>query len=222
MKTLTEYTESPKQEYSFDEFVVKKLPQGVGRDFIKAHHYTGGCGTASMTWGMYSQRTSELLGVIAFQTPISENVRKSVFGEEQKHRVTELHRMAIVDRAPHNAGSWFISRTLDKLKAYKPKYKAVVSFADTTEGHDGTVYQAANADYYGTTDKVTYYRTPDGQLKAPRQVGENITLSDAKERGWEPEQRDTKHRYVFWLPDEYQDKKSVRDMAEINLQDYPE
>lgn len=220
MNTLLDYSEQ-KVDYSLAECIVKRIPQKTGRQFIKQHHYTGGCGTAAMTWGMYSQDTSELLGAIAFQTPISENVRRSVFGDEHKHRVTEFHRMAIVDRAPHNAGSWFISRALDGLKEHKPKYWAVVSFADTTEGHDGTVYQAANADYYGTTDIATFYRTSDGQLKHPRETGNNITLEEANERGWEPEKRESKHRYVFWLPDEYQSKDELRNKAEIELQPYP-
>lgn len=207
--------------FELADCVVQKIPLDVAREFIIEHHYTGGCGMASMTWGMYHQPSSQLLGAIAFQTPISENVRRSVFGDKDKHRVTEFHRMAIADRAPHNSGSWFISRALDGLKEHKPKYRAVVSFADTTVGHDGTVYQAAGADYYGTTDKATFYRTPDGKLKHPREAGNNITLEEAKERGWTPEKREAKHRYVFWLPDEYQSKDDLRQMSNLELQPYP-
>lgn len=220
MNTLLDYT-TQKQDYTFDELVVKKIPLEVGRDFVKENHYTSGCGIAAMIWGLYSNTTSELLGAIAFQTPISENVRRSIFGEEKKHAVTELHRMAIVDRAPHNTASWFITRALDGLKNHKPKYHAVVAFADTTEGHDGTVYQAANADYYGTSDPATFYRTEDGHLKHPRERGNNISKEEARSRGWEPEKRDSKHRYVFWLPDEYQSKDELREQAEIELQPYP-
>jgi len=221
MNTLLQYTDQQDSEQSLSACLVKSVPKPVGRQFIKKHHYTGGCGKAAMTWGMYDQHSGELLGVIAFQTPISENVRRSIFGEGHENKVTELHRMAIKDAAPHNAGSWFISRTLDQLKDHKPHLKAVISFADATEGHDGTVYQAANADYYGTSRKTTYYRTPDGQLKAPRQVGENISLSEAKERGWEPERREAKHRYVFWLPDPYESKTDLQEQATIELEPYP-
>jgi hypothetical protein len=221
MNTLVDYAETPQQDYSFDEFVVKDVPLDVAREFLSQHHYLGGCGNAAMPWGLYSQRTSELLGIIAFQTPISEAVRASVFGKKYKERVTEFHRMAIVDRAPSNTATWFIARTLDELKDYKPKYWAVVTFADTTVGHDGTVYQASNADYYGTTGEHTFYRTQDGDLKAPRQVGENITIQDALDRGWTPEQRDAKHRYVYWLPDEYQSKDELREKSNLELQPYP-
>lgn len=214
---------SSKAEPELSECEVRKLPQKVGRGFIIENHYTSGCGVASMIWGMFWNDGSgeELIGAIAFQTPISENVRASIFGESGKGKVTEFHRMAIKDKAPKNSGSWFISRSLDRLKDYKPKYEAVVSFADTTEGHDGTVYQAANADYYGSTGKATYYRKPDGQLKAPRQVGENITVSEARERGWSVDRRDVKHRYVFWLPGPYQSKRELREKAKIEIKPYP-
>ena len=86
MNTLVEYTETATHEYSFDEFVVKQIPLHVAREFLQEHHYLGGCGNAAMPWGLYSQATSELLGVIAFQTPISEAVRASVFGEEHRER----------------------------------------------------------------------------------------------------------------------------------------
>lgn len=206
---------------SISDLYVERVPLNVGREFIKEHHYTGGCGTASMTWGCYDNTSSELLGAIAFQTPISENVRESIFGEEHKDRVTELHRMAIKEKAPHNTGSWFISRALDGLKSYKPKYWAIVAFADSTEGHDGTVYQAANADYYGTSGSATFFRKPDGHLKHPRTTGHNITVEEAEDRGWKPEKREPKHRYVFWLPDPYQSKDELRKLAEIEVQPYP-
>jgi len=206
---------------SISDLYVERIPLAAGREFIKEHHYTGGCGTASMMWGCYDNESSELLGAIAFQTPISEAVRESIFGAEHKNKVTELHRMAIKDKAPHNTGSWFISRALDGLKEYKPKYWAIIAFADSTEGHDGTVYQAANADYYGTRGTATFYRKPDGHLKHPRTAGDNITIDEAEARGWKPEKREPKHRYVFWLPDPYQSKDELRELANIGVQPYP-
>lgn len=159
-----------KGSYSIDDFNVSQIDQRAARAFIREYHYAQGMGNAAMCWGLHDKPTGKLLGVIAFHTPISENVRKSVFGSEMKDSVTELHRMAIHPDAPHNTATWFIARALDGLKDYKPKYKAVVSFADSTEGHDGTVYQAANADYTGTTDKTVFYKDPSGRLRAPRNV----------------------------------------------------
>lgn len=192
-----------------------------GREFIMKHHYSGGCGVAAMTWGLFESVNETMVGAIAFQTPCSENVRRSIFGDEYKDHVTELHRLVTLDDTPHNTESWFISRALKALKEYKPKYRGVVSFADGTEGHIGTIYQATNAIYYGTSSPSTFYRDQDDRLRHPRQCGENITKSDAEERGWEPVRREAKHRYLFLLPDNEMGYGDLEDLLEVEEQPYP-
>jgi hypothetical protein len=201
-------------------FTVQKIDQRSARSFVTQYHYTGGMGNAGICWGLFSQ--DSLIGVIVFHAPISENVRKSVYGSERKDEVIELHRMAIHPNAPQNTATYFISRALDALKEYKPNYTAVLSFADTTEGHDGTVYQAASADYTGMTDETTFYKDAEGALRAPRQNGSNIDSDEAKRRGWEPVKRKSKHRYVFWLPGPYQSKDQLRQESDLEIQPYPD
>lgn len=244
--SLTDYSPTP-ETVELSDLCVQRIPLSPARRFMRRYHYSGGLGNAAMTWGAYHPSGS-LVGVIAFQTPISENTRDSIFGTDpcgcqlvtpkQCNRdgcevrgdhhhlgehVTELHRLAVIPDAPKNTGSWLISKGLTALKQYKPKYWAVISLADSTEGHDGTQYQGANADYYGTTGARTEYRDADGRLRSPRQCGENITRDEAAARGWVESRRDVKHRYVFWLP--YRSGRSIdglREFSEIRIQDYPE
>jgi len=203
---------------------VRKVKSSVGREFILEHHYTGSCHGGPMTWGLYNE--DKLVGVIAFATPISENVRKSIWSgeyeEEMKNYTTELHRLVTLDKCPKNTETWFISKGLSALKEYKNKYKAVISFADSTEGHNGTIYQASNAIYYGTTGESVFYRDEDGNLRAPRQNGVNISKKDAKERGWDWEKRGQKHRYLFITPDKYESKGDIKQKLDIEKQEYPD
>lgn len=243
MNTIQDFFETDDSWGISDYRIDGPIPKRVAREFISEYHYSGGCGNAIMAWGLYEQLNGQLVGVIAFQTPISENTRASIFedisgpagsetdvcdcdhiDEEHGYRehVTELHRLALHPDCPNNTGSWFISRGLQRLKDHKPKYWAVISMADTTEGHDGTVYQAANADYYGTSSSRVHYRDTEGVLRSARQVGENITQEEARDRGWEVERHSEKHRYVFWLPDPYQSKDDLRELSVIGLQEYPE
>lgn len=226
---------------------VQQVPLKVARRFMRRYHYSGGLGNAAMPWGAYQNETGRLIGVIAFQTPISENARDSIFGTsvcgcqlvEPKacnrddcsvwgnhhhvcDHVTELHRFAVIPEAPKNTGSWLISEGLKRLKRYKPKYWAVISMADSTEGHDGTQYQGANADYYGTTEARIEYEDKQGRIRSPRQCGENITIEEAKKRGWKVLKREEKHRYVFWLPyRSRQSKDGLRELSLIGIQDFP-
>lgn len=206
---------------TLDNFDVVRVDQSQAERFVSEYHYAGGMGNAGMCWGIRQSNTGKLCGVIVFHTPISENVRRSVFGDGYKDRVTELHRMAIHPDCPQNTATWFISRALDSLKEHKPQYWAVLSFADSTEGHDGTVYQAANADYTGTTDERVFYRDDSGRLRPPRINGERISREEAERRGWEVEQREVKHRYVFWLPDSGMSKGELRELSNYEFKEYP-
>lgn len=176
---------------------VERIPAAVGKAFIIQHHYSHGVHNGPMTWGLLDGE--ELVGVIAFATPSSEAVCASVFGPEGKRSVTELHRLVLLDRMPRNTESWFISRALAALKAERPQYRAVLSFADATQGHVGTIYQATNAIFTGRSGRATFYLDRDGRLRHPRQNGVNITPVEAAARGWRPTKREGKYRYLFLL-----------------------
>ena len=183
-----------------ENYTVKKIPCKIAKEYIKNNHYSHGCHNAPSP-------CYDLFGALMFATPCSEAVRASVFGAEYKNRVTELHRLHILDVTPKNAESWFISRCLKLLKQDKPQIKAVLSFADTTEGHTGNIYKATNAYSIGTTSSATFYVDDVGRLRHPRQNGVNITKEMAAAKGWKAVQRGAKNRYLFLLPSSKKEKK---------------
>ena len=201
----------------FDLYEIHKITTKEAKDYIKTHHYSHGCHNGpSPCYGLFVGNS--LIGVLMFATPCSENVRSSVFGEEYKNHVTELHRLHIKDTldgkiVPKNTESWFISRCLKSLKRDKPKIWAVLSFADSTEGHNGTIYKATNAYFCGTTSKSTFFFDTQGRLRHPRQCGVNITKDEAKSRGWDVVKRDSKYRYLFLLPNSKSHRKKLLNMC---------
>lgn len=203
-----------------DEYTVRKMNSKQGKEFIKEHHYSKGCHNGPMCYGMFDS-SDVLVGVCAFATPCSENVRRSVFGEEMKSTVTELHRLVLLDEIPPNAESWFIAKALKLLKQDKPEYRAVLSFADATEGHVGTIYQATNALFCGTSGKATFYFDVTGRLRHPRQNGVNISKQEALNRGWIAVKRDGKYRYLFLLPNSKWDRKNLLRRLKLTVQPYP-
>lgn len=137
------------------------------------------------------------------------------------NNVTELHRLVVLDNAPTNTESWFIVRALRGLKEYRPNIWAVLSFADTTEGHNGTIYQATNALYTGMSSRARFYRGTEGRLRHPRQSGHNVTPAEAKEKGWTSEMREAKHRYLFLTPDDKRHKKVLIKLLKLSSLPYP-
>lgn len=200
------------------DYVVKKIPCKLAKEYIKKNHYSHGCHNGpSPCYGLFDGK--ELIGVLMFATPCSEAVRASIFGEEYKDSVTELHRLHILDVTPRNTESWFISRCLKKIKEDKPQIKAVISFSDMTEGHSGVIYKATNAYRLGTTGRAKFYRDKDGRLRHPRQSGINITEEMAKEKGWTSEIREAKNRYLYIIANSKVEKKHLIKMCKYDLKE---
>ncbi len=198
---------------------VKKIDSKIGKEFVKKHHYSHGIHNGPMCYGLL--QGNALVGVLAFATPCSENVCASVFGVEMKRSVTELHRLVLLDEIPKNTESWFIARVLRLFKKERPNYNAVLSFADATQNHIGTIYQATNAIYTGMSGKAIFFVDESGRLRHPRQNGINISLNEAITRGWKPTKREGKHRYLYLLPNDKKHKKLLQEKLLLPSLSYP-
>jgi hypothetical protein len=194
------------------DYEVKQIKFSTARDYIKENHYSHGCHNgASPCFGLFDN--DSLIGVLMFATPCSERVRASIFGVEHKKHVTELHRLHILDCTPKNTESWFISRCLKLIKQIKSEIWAVVTFADQTEGHEGTIYKATNAFRLGNSPPMRFYIDKTGRLRHPRQNGKNIGLKEAEGMGWKPVMREGKLRYMWLLPDDKRHKKKLMELS---------
>lgn len=87
---------------------VVSLPGSVGRSILRQNHYSKSCHNGPMCFGL--THNDALVGVVAFSTPCSENVCRSVFGAGYERRVIELSRLWLDDYLPSNTASWFVSR----------------------------------------------------------------------------------------------------------------
>lgn len=198
------------------DYSIKIVSVAIAKEYIHKYHYSHGShNRPSPCFGLYDG--DNLIGCMMFATPCSENVRSSIFGEDYKDHVTELHRLHILDCTPKNTESWFIARCLKLLKEIKPKIWAVLSFSDKTEGHEGIIYKAANAYRLGSTGKSRFYIDQEGRLRHPRQCGVNITLDVAKQMGWEAVRREAKNRYMWLLPDNKKHKKELIQLCKYKL-----
>lgn len=179
-------------------YTVRKIDTKVAKAYIHKNHYSGGSHNGpSPCYGLFDG--NNLIGCLMFATPCSEAVRTSVFGVEHKDSIVELHRLHILDITPRNTESWFISRCLRLLKTDRPHTRAILSFADPTQGHQGVIYQASNFIQCGTSSPTTFYLDQQGRLRHPRQNGVNISKEEATKRGWTVSKRMGKIRYLYVL-----------------------
>jgi hypothetical protein len=64
----------------------------------------------------------------------------------------ELARLWVDDAEPRNTETWFIARAVRLVRRLCPTIRFLVSYADPSVGHEGTVYRAAGWVYDGHTD----------------------------------------------------------------------
>lgn len=101
-----------------------------------------------------------------------ELVGGSVLGKprhEKKYKnCIDIRRMALLDKAPCNSESWFLSQII-KYVASNTNYDYVLSYSDMTVGHQGTIYKAANFKNIGLTTP-TKYVVWNGKTYHPRSL----------------------------------------------------
>lgn len=213
---LFDYDYTPSNDLS--NYKINLIDCETAKKYIIKNHYSHGCHNApSPCYGLFDN--NKLIGVLMFATPCSEAVRASVFGEEYKDWVIELHRLHILDCTPKNTESWFISRCLKLLRQHNQKIRAIISFADSTQGHQGTIYKATHFFYCGKTGKATFYLDETGRLRHPRQNGVNITLEMAKKSGWKPVVRYSKYRYIYIYRKPKTEFKKLAKMCKYELKE---
>ena len=127
---------------------VKAISREATKPFLLDIHYAGRMCSISYAFGLF--RGDVLEGVITYGTPPSATLRKGVAGEEFLGNVLELNRLCLRNNVKGDA-SFLIAHSLRLLRGDF----IVVSFADTSMGHVGTVYQASNFSYRGLSAKRT-------------------------------------------------------------------
>lgn len=112
---------------------------------VMAHHYLHRKPPVSFSFGLIDE-FGNTKGCITFGVPAS---RHMVIGacKSAPETVLELNRLWCADELPRNSESWFLSRALALLPP-----RIILSYADTSVGHAGYVYRAANFHYAGWTD----------------------------------------------------------------------
>ena len=174
-------------------------------------HYIGRPGSTSVRLGLWID--DKLAGVITYGTIPRPNSR-AICGPDYQANVLELTRLALYDWAPHNSESWFIAQSFKYLRAHRPDILILISYADGRHGHVGTIYQATNWIYTGSSTGDVVYLCDDGRTLHPRTVG----FSGLPPGRWVP--AGNKYRYVQFLGTPGQ-RRTLRRQLRWKPQPYP-
>jgi len=191
-------------------YQVRPVALSVVRLLIETLHYSHSVNGLKVAYcfGLYDG--DRLIGGMLYGRPAMRNAWKKYASNEES--LLELRRLVVIDDTPKNAESFFIGRSLRWLKQNTP-IETIVSYADNTHNHKGTIYRASNFKYMGETPKGkmidwngklyhdksirTYYTNKEG-IKALKPFAQRIrTALETGEAHWVPTQ--TKNIFVYPL-----------------------
>jgi hypothetical protein len=191
------------------------------KKYILDIHYAKRWPSISYAFGLYYN--NELCGVVTYGTPPSAPLKRGVAGDEYKQDVIELNRLCLLYNRKNEA-SVLVGRSLKLL----PRNKIVVSFADTSQGHLGYVYQATNFLYCGLSAKRTDWKIKGkehlhGQTIADEFRGVKNRAQAMREKYGDDfylAHRPRKHRYIFIVGSKGY-KKRVTKALKYKILPYP-
>lgn len=199
------------------DMVVAKVSQGDVTEFCRRYHYAITGGNMTWNWGLWHGPI--LLGVVSYNLP-SRTACEAVFGQEHFDKVWHMGRLAMADDAPRNSESRLIGGSLREIGSNHDTW-GILTFADTTHGHLGYVYQATNALYCGRSEEVRYWLDPQGARRSRKGLFDaGLQAGDAIALGWTFHRGTGKHRYLYILGSKTQ-RKQRRRLLKLPVLPYP-
>lgn len=203
---------------ALEGWTVSEIAKKLALEVVIENHYLHRKAPCSTAFGLFDPE-GELRGVVLYGVPASVPLVKGVLGSENRHLVGELTRLWVDDDAPRNGESFLIGRSIGHSG-----FPVLVSFADTSEGHLGTVYQASNWIYTGLSSKHKDWQLIGHEGRHTRHTWDQWGgIEGAKlaipERMIQVE-RPRKHRYIYINAKGARRKKLIS-MLKYPILDYP-
>ena len=184
------------------DYTVKSIDTFQTKEWFLKKHYAKRMPPISYCFGLFDINNI-LKGVISFgDCGGSSNSHNLIKG----YKINELNRLCVNEGLEKNVLSFFVSKSLKLL----PKPMAIISYADTTYGHHGYIYQATNWIYCGKTGTDVNLVKGSEVLhrKSFYDRFGSSSYSEFKKQGYEIVKSLEKHRYFIFLGN----KKDIRNM----------
>lgn len=191
-------------------YQVKSIDYQDCKEWFLKKHYAKRIPSISFCFGLYSDK---LEGICSFGSPPSRALCIGVCGTQNSHKVYELNRLVVNEGLSKNALSFFVGQCLNLL----PNDLIIVSYADTSQGHNGYIYQATNWIYTGLSAK----RTERYDKENPNKHSKSVTDKKGVDyKSLAIRERPQKHRYIYFIGSKTQ-KQKLRKALRYEIQPYP-
>lgn len=150
------------------------------RHIFERFHYKGGHMGGGISFCFRLEYRGYIVG-----GAVCGKLRQENFYSKNGRKTLEIRRMALLDDCPKNSESYFLGKILWLIKKYTD-IEEVISYADKSVGHVGTIYKAANFKMIGETSPSIHVFW-NGKRYHPRSLtierAYSYQLRDAVKRG---------------------------------------
>ena len=192
-----------------DNYTVEPIKSSETYDWLLNKHYAKRIPSISYAFGLFEDNI--LKGVCTLGSPPSNALCIGVCGGKYKKLVIELNRLCVEDNMRNNTTSYFLGSCLKLVN----KPRIVVSYADTSQNHNGYIYQATNWVYTGLSAKRTERYDKNNPNKHSKTVTESMNYNELSVR-----ERPRKHRYIMFLGSKTQKKNMLKNLK-YEIKPYP-
>ena len=175
------------------DYEVRPADKREAADLVRSLHYSGGVSKVGAdVHGLFLAGTDTLLGA-AWWLPPTKNAAVSVAGDDWRACVS-LSRLVVAAEVPCNGASFLLAGSRRLLKK-DGRWRVLVTYADTGEGHTGAIYRADNWNYLGETKAAFRYRGEDGVLMSKKRGARTYSHREMLDMGFVAEGPFVKHKY---------------------------
>jgi hypothetical protein len=190
------------------------MPILLAKKLVERHHYLHSLpGGTRLAIGVFAG--TRLMGAMTLGVgPL--NAYSLVDGATPDDCLT-LTRLWLSDELPRNSESRFIGVVLRSLKRHT-NLKFLVSYADPSQGHLGTIYQATNWIYTGLSQATPLYDIGNGRHYHSRSLSHAFgshALAHFQRHGIDVKlvPQKAKHRYLYFLDSTWRERLRVPVLA---------
>lgn len=176
---------------------------------VKHHYLHSLAGGTKLAFGVLHEQ--RLMGAITFGAgPFNAH---SLVKDVQPDACLSLSRFWLSDELPPNSESRVLAVVLKNIRKHT-SVKFVVTYADPSQGHLGTIYQATGWTYIGLSEAMPLYDLGDGKVRHCRSLSHAYGTHSVKyfaDHGVTVKlvPQTAKHRYIYFLDQSWRPRLTI-------------
>ncbi len=189
------------------EWYVDTIPMNEALRLVEEFHYSkGGSITSVYRHGLIHKDSGRVLGVALWMPPTKAAAQCNYSGDFRE--VLTLSRLSISPEVPRNGCSFLLGAS-ETLIRKDGRYKFLLTYADTWQGHTGAIYKAANWEYLGETKPSEVWVSSDGRMMGKKRGPVNLSKVQMEQQGFTLQGKFSKHRFGKHLYKTQQNKQGI-------------